>query len=210
MKVTLIQQTLNPVNFIAKIASTCYDSDPANPAGMVKHLYRNGHHSVFEHVVFTFQIEGISRACSHQLVRHRHTSPTQRSQRYCAEDNFEVVAPESVAGLQAFWDVIEAANDAYYALTKKHGVPNEDARAVLPNACATKMVVTLNLRELIHFCNFRCCARAQKEIRDLAYAMRAAVPEALRWMLVPKCLAPYYNCLEKRTEACNLVKEKFN
>lgn len=68
MTVTLIQATPDPIETIAKIASICYDSDPKNPLGLVKHLYRNGHHSVFEHIYFTFKIEGISRACSHQLV----------------------------------------------------------------------------------------------------------------------------------------------
>ena len=67
MLVTLIQATPDPINTIAAIASICYDSDPKNPLGLVKHLYRNGHHSVFEHIYFTFKIEGISRACSHQL-----------------------------------------------------------------------------------------------------------------------------------------------
>ena len=97
MKVTLIQATPNPIETISKIASICYDSDPKNPAGLVKHLYRNGHHSVMEHIYFTFKIEGISRACSHQLVRHRHCSFTQRSQRYCSEDGFETVEPRSIS-----------------------------------------------------------------------------------------------------------------
>ena len=83
MNVTLIQATPNPVETIAQIASICYDSDPKDPMKLVKHLYAGAHHSVFEHIYFTFKIEGISRACSHQLVRHRHCSFTQRSQRYC-------------------------------------------------------------------------------------------------------------------------------
>ena len=93
MNVLLIQATPKPIETIAQIASICYDSDPKNPLGLVKHLYRNGHLSVFEHIYFTFKIEDISRACSHQLVRHRHCSFTQRSQRYCSEDGFEVVVP---------------------------------------------------------------------------------------------------------------------
>ena len=96
MNVTLIQATPNPIETIALMASICYDSDPKNPMGLVKHLYRNGHHSVFEHIYFTFKIEGISRACSHQLVRHRHCSFTQRSQRYCSEDGFGFVTPPSI------------------------------------------------------------------------------------------------------------------
>ena len=82
LKVTLIQQTQDPVKTIAKIASICYDSKIINQAALVKKLYLDGHHSVFEHIWFTFRIEGISRACSHQLVRHRLAAVTQRSQRY--------------------------------------------------------------------------------------------------------------------------------
>ena len=81
MRVSLIQQTPNPIETISTIASICYDSDPKNSLKLVKHLYLNGHHSVFEHIYFTFRIDGISRACSHQLVRHRMCSFTQRSQR---------------------------------------------------------------------------------------------------------------------------------
>ena len=96
MNVTLVQATPNPVETIAQIASICYDSNPKDPMKLVKHLYTGGHHSVFEHIYFTFKIEGISRACSHQLVRHRHCSFTQRSQRYCSEDGFDVVTPDSM------------------------------------------------------------------------------------------------------------------
>lgn len=209
MKVTLIRQTENPIELIAEAASICYDSDPANPLGLVKHLYRNGHHSPFEHVYFTFLLEGVSRSFSHQIVRQRHASPTQRSQRYCSEEDFEVVAPQSVAGLQVFWDAIEKIYDAYDAMTKKYGVPNEDARAILPNACATKLYFSLNLRELMHICNFRLCSRAQKEIRDVVAAMREAVDPSLHWMLKPKCCAPYLNCLEKRSEECKRVAEVY-
>src|SRR5574344_250336 len=96
MRVTLVQSTPNPITTIATIASICYDSDPKNPLGLVKHLYKHGHHSVFEHIYFTFKIEGISRACSHQLVRHRMCSFTQRSQRYCSEDGFSYREPLSI------------------------------------------------------------------------------------------------------------------
>ena len=185
MKVTLIQATPNPIETIAQIASICYDSDPKNPMGLVKHLYANGHHSVFEHIYFTFKIEGISRACSHQLVRHRHCSFTQRSQRYCSEDGFAYVVPKNIdpVDFRADMDIIR---DSYidYQLDD---VPNEDARYILPNACATSLYLSCNLRELIHMANERLCSRAQWEIRELVRQMCQLVDPQLQFMLVPKC-----------------------
>lgn len=189
MNVTLIQSTPNPVETIAQIASICYDSDPKNPLGLVKHLYRNGHHSVFEHIYFTFKIEGISRACSHQLVRHRHCSFTQRSQRYCSEDGFEVVLPFSVAeagGSYDYGNVMNRINE-FYVESQEVGIPNEDARYVLPNACETSLYLSCNLRELIHISNERLCSRAQWEIRELVQKIISLVGEDLKFMLVPKC-----------------------
>lgn len=185
MKVTLIQATPNPVETIAQIASICYDSEPDNPMGLVKHLYRNGHHSVFEHIYFTFKVEGISRACSHQIVRHRHCSFTQRSQRYCSEDGFGFITPPTIdAG--AFANDMEDITD-WYTDYQKSGVPNEDARYVLPNACETSMYISCNLRELIHMANERKCYRAQWEIRELVTKMCDLVDSRLHFMLVAKC-----------------------
>ena len=189
MHVELIQATLNPVETISKIASICYDSDPKNPIKLVEHLYKNGHHSVFEHIYFTFKIEGISRACSHQLVRHRHCSFTQRSQRYCSEEGFCVISPLSIRkvdvnyGYYDLMDTIELCYDELQAL----GVPNEDARYILPNACETSLYLSCNLRELIHIANERLCTRAQWEIRELVKQMVALVDPQIRFMLVPKC-----------------------
>ena len=189
MQVKLIQATPNPIETIAKIASICYDSDPKSPLGLTKHLYKNGHHSVFEHVYFTFKITGISRACSHQLVRHRHCSFTQRSQRYCSEDGFRIVIPESVQkidekhGFESLMWTIEA----HYNELAAQGVPNEDARYVLPNSCATELYLSCNLRELIHIANERLCTRAQWEIRELVKKMVDLVDPSLQFMLVPKC-----------------------
>ena len=192
MNVTLIQATPNPVETIAQIASICYDSNPKNPMALVKHLYNNGHMSVMEHIYFTFKIEGISRACSHQLVRHRHCSFTQRSQRYCSEDGFEVVNPKSFDEVKAgdYDDWYELYTDCIQRLhmgLQKQGVPNEDARSILPNACATSLYLSCNLRELIHMANERLCCRAQWEIRDLVKAMCKLVDPQLQFMLVPKC-----------------------
>lgn len=186
MFVTLIQATPDPINTIAAIASICYDSDPKNPLGLVKHLYRNGHHSVFEHIYFTFKIEGISRACSHQLVRHRHCSFTQRSQRYCSEDGFGFVTPPTIAE-ECFADDMKTLNEWYNGYQTGGGVPNEDARYILPNACETSLYLSCNLRELIHISNERLCMRAQWEIRELVKQMVSLVDPELQFMLVPKC-----------------------
>jgi thymidylate synthase (FAD) len=189
MKVSLIQSTPNPIETIAQIASICYDSNPKNPLKLVTHLYKNGHHSVMEHIYFTFKIEGISRACSHQLVRHRHCSFTQRSQRYCSEDGFKVVFPNSIRKADktdGYFDLMDAIQ-LHYDELQALGIPNEDARYILPNACTTDLYLSCNLRELIHICNERLCSRAQWEIRELVQKMVALCPEELHFMLVPKC-----------------------
>ena len=195
MKVELVQSTPNPVTTIATIASICYDSDPKNPLGLVKHLYKNGHHSVFEHIYFTFKIEGISRACSHQLVRHRMCSFTQRSQRYCSEDGFEYVTPDSVTSTT--YSGAMSIAQTHYGLLQNEDVPNEDARYVLPNACCTELYLSCNLRELIHMANERLCVRAQWEIRELVHQMVTLVDSDLQFMLVPKCQSGYLRCNEK-------------
>ena len=186
MQVTLIQQTPAPIETISKIASICYDSDPKNHLGLVKHLYKNGHHSVFEHIYFTFKIEGISRACSHQLVRHRMCSFTQRSQRYCSEDNFKYVTPPTLDRC-IFDGDMATVQDWYDDYKSVYDTPNEDARYILPNACCTDLYLSCNLRELIHIANERLCTRAQWEIRDLVKQMVALVEPELQFMLVPKC-----------------------
>lgn len=198
MLVTLIQATPDPINTIAKIASICYDSDPKNPLGLVKHLYRNGHHSVFEHIYFTFKIEGISRACSHQLVRHRHCSFTQRSQRYCSEGDFGFVIPPSLDSsydADEFGNIMLRLQERYENLQKS--IPNEDARYILPNACETSLYLSCNLRELIHMSNERLCLRAQWEIRELVKQMVSLVAPELQFMLVPKCQSGRIICHEK-------------
>ena len=190
MKVTLIQSTPNPIETIAQIASICYDSNPSNPMKLVEHCYKNGHLSVMEHIYFTFKIEGISRACSHQLVRHRHCSFTQRSQRYCSEDGFKVILPPSIEknySSECDYDHIVRDIDETYAELQNSGIPNEDARYILPNACETSLYLSCNLRELIHMSNERLCRRAQWEIRELVQQMVSLVDPALHFMLVPKC-----------------------
>ncbi len=208
MKVTLVRATDKPIETIAEIASICYDSNPQNPTGLVKHLYRNGHHSVFEHIYFTFKIEGISRACSHQLVRHRMCAFTQRSQRYCSEDGFGFVTPPTIHDDPSsefnYRKAMYKAQDTYTGLTKMGEIPNEDARFLLPNACETSLFLSCNLRELIHIANERLCNRAQWEIRELVTQMRNLVDENLRWMLVPKCQSGFLIC----NSPCNKKEEQ--
>lgn len=207
MKVTLTRVTPNPIMAIEEAASNCYDSEPTADGRIMRSCYKSGHHSVLEFADFTFHIEGISRATSHQLVRHRHASYAQRSQRYCMEDGFKYVTPDSIAGdtplLVVYDDTINTINSAYNYLVE-NGVPAEDARMILPNACETIIEVKMNGRELIHFMNERMCTRAQWEIRDLAKQMRKCVAEyddeckKFSEFLVPKCQAqkPHVFCTE--------------
>jgi thymidylate synthase (FAD) len=142
---------------------------------LIEKIMALGHYSVLEHAVFTFGIEGISRATSHQLVRHRLASYSQQSQRYVQADKaFERVVPPSIEGKPAlrkrFEKHLEETGRLYRDLTGA-GIPAEDARFVLPNAAATKIIVTMNARELRHFFRLRCCQRAQWEIRAMAELM---------------------------------------
>ena len=173
---------------------------------LVQHLYKNGHHSVFEHIYFTFKIEGISRACSHQLVRHRMCSFTQRSQRYCNENEYRYTIPHSIFDNPLFGEsladynrVIDSTTESYNDLCAK-GVPKEDARYVLPNACSTDLYLSCNLRELIHICNERLCSKAQWEIRELVQKMVELVDKDLHFMLVPKCKSGRIICHNKCKE----------
>ena len=160
MEVELVAHTPDPAWVIEQAASVCYDSTPTRECKLVMQCYRSGHHSVLEHASFTFKISGISRACSHQLVRHRMASYSQRSQRYCDEDGFEYVTPPSIE-LSSYHDSIENALDEYVHLKNSMGRPAEDARYILPNACVTTIYVTMNLRSLINFMRERLCNRAQ-------------------------------------------------
>lgn len=191
LKVELLAHTPLPEKLCAYAAKLCYSAgmpkkkditqDKAKP--LLDKILGSGHLSVLEHVSFTFGIEGISRACSHQLVRHRvGASYSQQSQRYVKADKPDYLVPQSVieAGQQQRY--LEAMENAwaYYRALLNAGVPAEDARFVLPNAAETKLVLTMNARELLHFFSLRCCNRAQWEIRALANEMlqlsKAAAP----------------------------------
>ena len=184
--VILIAHTPEAEKVVAMAAKICYAKDVSikklqkkindnDVSAFITKLLESGHESPFEHVSFTFGIEGISRACSHQLVRHRMASFSQRSQRYCFEDGFNYIEPEDINENENedkfFRDFMRHSKEVYSKLIEK-GVKPEDARMVLPNACETKIIVTTNARELLHFFKLRCCKRAQKEIREVAFMMK--------------------------------------
>ena len=193
MKVTLTRITENPILAIEEAASNCYNSEPTGDGKIMKHCIKSGHTSVTEFCDFTFHIEGISRALSHQLVRHRMASYAQRSQRYVSESEFDYVIPKSIKSNQGafeeYTELMYQITDTY-RLLQEMGIPNEDARMVLPNACETVIEVKMNLRALMNFMNERLCTCAQWEIRELALAMKKAIIERapeLEPYLVPKC-----------------------
>ena len=215
MKVTLVAHTPRPLYVCAEAASVCYDSEP--DLRIVKGCIRSGHQSVLEHCTFTFKIEGISRACSHQLVRHRIASYSQQSQRYVTYSNLEWattgVPAETVDELEEYCNY---ALTAYVDMIER-GVKAEDAREVLPNATPTIVYVTFNLRALMHFCNERMCTRAQKEIREVANGMAKEdfaaqqisdeEKEILATVLVPKCEAGQLKaCPESAKDCCGRHK----
>lgn len=189
MKVELISFTPEPEKLVATAARLCYssrgvseilaDMDPEEMKKLINLLLSMGHESPLEHITFTFAIEGVSRVLSHQLVRHRIASYSQKSQRYVDEGNFSYIVPPSISGkekaLNRYHECMATLQKAYDELCEL--VPREDARYLLPNACETKLVCTFNARSLFNFFSLRCCNRAQWEIRGLALEMRAKVRE---------------------------------
>ncbi len=194
-RVDLVRFTPDPTGAIAAAARLCYaqevegllEHEPAEARKFVHMLVRLGHMSPIEHAGFTFLLQGVSRAMTHQLVRHRIASYSQRSQRYVAEDDFDYVVPPRLEGRTVKDGGREVDAVAYYeetmamiaerygalndALGRRGEASNEDARYVLPNACESKILVTMNARELLHFFGERLCRRAQWEIRGVAQKM---------------------------------------
>lgn len=190
-KVELVYITPNAAQKIESIACVCYDSEPTEDCKIFKGCMKSGHMSVAEHSDITFKVT-CSRACSHQLVRHRTGKYTQRSQRYCKEDGFEYYTPDSIVANKCVHIYTEAMNliQGYYDILIENGVPAEDARYVLPNACETVLYITMDFRNFFHFLNERLCTRAQKEIRDIAKEMARLAVEAcpiIKPYCVPKC-----------------------
>ena len=181
MIVRLLAHTPDADRICAAAAHSCYSEDSAadlletvDPAKMLRHVIGMGHHSVIEHAVFTFSVEGVSRALTHQLVRHRVASFSQQSQRYVSMDSASYVTPHTVEAdpeaSKVFDETMDAIWEAYGKL-EEMGIPPEDARYLLPNGCTTNITITMNARELLHFFSLRCCNRAQWEIREMADRM---------------------------------------
>lgn len=176
MQVSVESYTPNPVDVCSRFAGLCYGKHDSR-FKRLENCYRNGHTGILEHASVSFLVEGISRACSHQLVRHRVASYNQVSQRYCKmADDYAQVVPESVKahGMTAAFGLCTAACLETYHNMLEAGVPAEDARYVLPQAGTTSIVVTMNIRELFHFLDLRTDWHAQWEIRDVARAMLKA------------------------------------
>jgi thymidylate synthase (FAD) len=173
----------SPEALIEHAGRVCYRSQGrGDPAAFIRARLDEGHESIIEHASATFEVAGISRACSHQLVRHRLASYSQESQRYVDMSDPDVVMPEAINGdpeAQALWqDFMEHVVTTYQAL-RKRGIRKEDARFVLPNAAATRIIVTMNFRELLHFFRLRITPEAQWEIRRMALEMlRRLAPHA--------------------------------
>ncbi len=185
MNVVLLQYTPEPEKTVALAARLCYSPtslgelqeklSATDIQTFLEKIMSLGHQSVLEHVSFTFGIEGISRTTSHQLVRHRLASYSQQSQRYVSHTKrFGAVIPDTVLenaeARELFERELASLHDAYSRLVAM-GIPAEDARYILPNATETKIMVTMNARELLHFFALRCCRRAQWEIRAMAIEM---------------------------------------
>ena len=203
--VNLISKPENMLKTVYTACRTCYSADyPINiyngaddEAKMLKLIERvisSGHYSTIEHIRVTFAISNVSRACTHQLVRHRHMSFSQKSQRYVKEKGqFDNIIPPTIErdeNLKSkFVDFMNKISEQYQEFVEA-GIPAEDARFVLPNAAASSLVASLNLREMIHLANLRLCTRAQYEIRTMVKMMCDALVAEEPWLkpyLVPKC-----------------------
>ena len=190
MKVVLVRHTLSPEEVVALGARLCYSKarvddllervEAKDQTDFVHKIMSMGHDSVLEHASFTFGIEGVSRTLLAQITRHRVASFSVQSQRYVSyESGFGYIVPPKIEALgedavAEFEQQMATIHQWYTDWQKKLGTGeggNEDARFVLPGACETRMMVTMNVRELRHFFSLRMCSRAQWEIRALAVEM---------------------------------------
>jgi len=185
VKVKLLRHTPDPERLCAAAAMTSYKGEGTarlfkdlgieTARKTIRRVLGYGHYSVIEHASFTFSVEGVSRALTHQLVRHRIASYSQQSQRYVTYDTLEhYVAPQNISGNEEakgiYNDALKHISKTYQRLLKLD-VPTEDARFLLPNAAKTNILITMNARELRHFFSLRCCERSQWEIRKMAIEM---------------------------------------
>ncbi len=205
MSVKLISKPQNILKTVYTACRTCYSAlspeeinasadDEEKMLKLIERVISSGHYSTIEHIQLSFAISNVSRACTHQLVRHRHMSFSQKSQRYVKEKGeFDYIIPSQIAAnielKEKFEKHMQEVAQLYQEFVEA-GIKAEDARAILPNATASSMVASLNLRELIHLANLRLCTRAQFEIRTLIKKMCDEVIKEEPWLkphLVPKC-----------------------
>ncbi|MDR1690911.1 MAG: FAD-dependent thymidylate synthase [Candidatus Methanoplasma sp.] len=186
MNVRLLAYTPDADSICAAAGRSCYSEKPSadlldmkDPGKTLEKIVGMGHHSVIEHAVFTFSADGVSRALTHQLVRHRIASFSQQSQRYVPLKGPTYVVPDTVRSdpelLGLYEETMRKIWEAYDKLAET--IPAEDARYLLPNGCTTNITITMNARELLHFFSLRCCERAQWEIREMAERMLALCKE---------------------------------
>ncbi len=203
--VELISKPENMLRTIYTACRTCYSADsPINiydkaedeekMLKLISRVISSGHYSTIEHIQISFAISNVSRACTHQLVRHRHMSFSQKSQRYVKEKGqFDYLTPPTIernSELKEKYNDFMAKISEFYEELTEAGIPAEDARFILPNATSSSLVASLNLREMIHLANIRLCTRAQDEIRLLVRLMCKELVEQEPWLkpyLVPKC-----------------------
>lgn len=215
MHVILLAHTHEPDALVAAAARICYRDVTAGELlqgeeknlsrKLIAELFRSGHTSTFEHVSFTFGIDGLSRVASHQLVRHRLASFSQQSQRY-VKMNYDpeaVIIPPSIESnpeaLKIFQEAVRTSQEAYKRMTEM-GIAKEDARFILPHGHSTRLVMTMNARELHHFFSLRLCRRAQWEIHELARKMLILCREKAPVLFEkagPSCI--FGRCEESRT-----------
>ena len=204
MRVSLAYHTVLPEAAAAQAAALCTGSD--KPFRALHHAVSSGHDSVVEHASFTFMIEGVSRVLLAQITRHRLASFSVQSQRYCGVKPVWIVPPKvTELGLE---DDYKAECDRCYKAFERYvaaGVPDEDARFVIPQGVECKLMMTMNARELKHFFSLRCCNRAQWEIRELANYMLGIVQDGFP-ELFKDAGAPCVRGVCPETRPCGKVK----
>jgi thymidylate synthase (FAD) len=204
MSVKLIRHTPEPFKTCWLACRMCYSPDSfdnlekkfdeykknnnmAEPEKLLRYVIDSGHHSIIEHVSFTFLIEHVSRALLAQITRHRLASFSVQSQRYVKNDKLDYIVPHTISknkdALQKYKKFMQQSHELYKEFLDL-GFASEDARFVLPTASPTNIMVTMNARELLHFFTLRCCSRSQWEIREVAIKMlnevKAIAPEIFK------------------------------
>ena len=202
MSAKLITYTPIPEHICGLAAALCYNSP--DPDSALESSLGSGHQSVVEHATFSFLVEGVSRSLLAQITRHRIASFRVQSQRYVdMSDKFNYIVPPNIKALRPSAEAefmyqmgiihgwYKEWQDQLLAAGHTKGEANEDARFVLPNATETKFIVTMNIRELFHLFELRCCNRAQWEIRQLAWEMLNECKKASPTLFVnagPSCV----------------------